>query len=90
MVFDNTFKCKATGQYYKVKGTLSCNSVNVVYLITCQCCKLQYVGSVITFKESFHIHKRDINTGKRRWNLAKLFLKYCTSEVKFANLRSSS
>ena len=38
MVFDNTFKCTATTKYYKVKGTLSCNSVSVVYLITCQCC----------------------------------------------------
>ena len=40
MVFDTTFKSTATGNYYKAKGTLSCNSVNVVYLITCQCCKL--------------------------------------------------
>ena len=44
MVFDNTFKCTATDKYYKVKRTLSCNSVNVVYLIVCQCCKLQYAG----------------------------------------------
>ena len=65
MVFDTTFKCTATGNYYKAKGTLSCNSVNVVYLITCQCCKLQYVGSAITFKERFHRHKSDINTGKK-------------------------
>ena len=70
MVFDNTFKCTATGKYYKVKRTLSCNSVNVVYLITCQCCKLQFVGSAITFKERFRIHKSDINTGKK--NVAQL------------------
>ena len=34
MVFDNTFKCIATGKYYKVKGTLSSKSVNMVYLIS--------------------------------------------------------
>ena len=28
--------------YYKVIGRLSCNRVSVVYLITYQCCKLQY------------------------------------------------
>ena len=55
IVFDITFKCTATGKYYKFKGILSCNSVNVVYLITCQCCKLQYVGSAITFKKRFLI-----------------------------------
>ena len=57
MVFDNTFKCTATGKYYKVKGSLSSNSVNVVYLITRQRCKLQYVGSAITFKERFRRHR---------------------------------
>ena len=66
MVFDTTFKCTATGKYYKVKGALFCNSVNVVYLIICQCCKLQYVGSAITFKERFRIRKSVINTGKKR------------------------
>ena len=40
VVFDTTFKCTATGKSYKVKGTLSFNSVNVVYVITCQCCNL--------------------------------------------------
>ena len=35
MVFHTTFKCTAAGKYYKVKGTLSCNSLNVVFLITC-------------------------------------------------------
>ena len=66
MVFDTTFKCTATGKYYNVKITLSCNSVNVVYLITCQCCKLQDVGSAITFKKRFCIHKSDMNTGKKK------------------------
>ena len=87
MVFDNIFKCTTTGKYYKVKGILSCNSANVVYFITCQCCKLQYVGSVITFKERFRIHKIDINTGKKRCGAAKHFLACCTSEGKFDNLK---
>ena len=87
MVFNNTFKCTATGKYYKVKATLSCNSVNLVYLITCQCCKLQNVGSAITFKERFCIHKSDINTGKKRCGRAKHLLECCNSEGKFDNLK---
>ena len=50
-VFDNTFKCTATGKYYKVKGILSCNIVNVVYMITCQGCMLQYAGSYLSKKD---------------------------------------
>ena len=91
MVFDNNFKCTATGKYYKVKRTvkrtLSCNSVNVIYLIICQCCKSQYAGSSITFKERFRIHKSDINTGKKRCSAAKHFLECCTSKSKFDNLK---
>ena len=83
IVFDATFKCTATVKYYKVKWTLSCNSVNAVYLITCHCCKLQYVGSAFTFKERFPIQKRDTNAGKKRCGPAKHFLECCTSEVKF-------
>ena len=51
MIFDITFKCAATGKYYKVKWTLSSNSTNVVYLIICQCCRLQRNGSAIVLKE---------------------------------------
>ena len=90
MVFDNTFKYTATGKFCKVKGTLSCNSVNVVYLISYQCCKLQYVGSAVTFKERFFIHKSDINTSKRRCDAAKHFLESCTSEGKCDNLNSEN
>ena len=87
MVFGKTLKCKATGKYYKVKGTLSYNNVIVVYLITCQCCKLQYVRSAINFKERFHIHKSGINTGKKRCGAAKHFLECCTNEGKLNNLK---
>ena len=87
MVFYTTFECTTTGKYYKVKGTLSCNSVTVVNLITCQCCKLLYVGSTISFKERFWIHKSDINTGKKRFGAAKHFLECCIREGKFDNLK---
>ena len=79
MVSDNTFKCTAAGKFYKANETLSCNSTYVVYLIIYQYCKLQYVGSAITFKERFYTRKSDINTGKKRCDAAKNFLECCSN-----------
>ena len=59
----------------------------MVYSITCQRCKLKYVGSAITFKERFRTHKSDTNTGKKRFGAAKHSLECCASEGKFDNLK---
>ena len=58
----------------------------MLYLTTCQCCRLRYVGSAINFKERFRIHKSNKNTGKRRCGIVKHFLECCTSGDKFDNL----
>ena len=34
LLTDNKFTCKVNGRYYKVGGNLSCNSSNVIYLIS--------------------------------------------------------
>ena len=60
----------------------------MVYLITSHYCKLQYVGSVITFKETFNMmHESTTNPGKKRFGAAKHFLEYRTSESEFDNLK---
>ena len=41
---------------------LTCNTPNVVYLISCSNCYDQYVGSSLDFKSRFRIHKSDIKT----------------------------
>ena len=38
------FSSHTTGQGFKVKFRASCKSSNVIYLITCRRCGLQYVG----------------------------------------------
>ena len=88
MVFNNSFKCMATRKCYKIKGNLSCNSDNVIYLITCYCCTLRLIGSAITFKERFCIHQSDINPVKKRCGAAKQVSGYCTSADKFDNLKN--
>ena len=38
---------------------------NVIYLVSCENCEKQYIGSAIDFKARFRIHKSDIKTKKR-------------------------
>ena len=80
LVASTEFTCFATKHKYKVKGILKCTSKNVIYLISCKCCRKQYIGSVIGFKERFRIHKSDINTGKVRCGVANHLLNVCHSE----------
>ena len=40
------FSSHTTGQLFKVKFRASCKSSNIVYLITCRRCGLQYVGEM--------------------------------------------
>ena len=52
------FKSSQDDRRYSINYNLNCNSSNVVYLITCKKCSLQYVGSTITkFRLRFNNHK---------------------------------
>ena len=88
LVSKNEFSSTVTGKKYKVRGNLSCKSLNVVYLITCKKCKQQYVGSALkdNFKARFRVHKSDINTGKDRCGVAKHFLTKCCAGGKLENI----
>ena len=55
------FKSSQDDRRYSINYNLNCNSSNVVYLITCKKCSLQYVGSTITkFRLRFNNHKSRI------------------------------
>ena len=41
------FKSIVTGEIYKMNFYFDCNSLSVVYLITCKMCKKQYTGSTV-------------------------------------------
>ena len=62
LVTENFFICKVTGHKYFVRGNLSCNSLNCIYVISCTLCGEQYVGSATDFKSGFRVHKSDIKT----------------------------
>ena len=61
--------------------TLTWNTKNIIYLITCKNCSKQYIGSATSFKERFWIHKSDINTGKFRCGVANHLLNVCKSAI---------
>ena len=77
MISDSSFICKVTNKKYHIKNDFDCNSMNVIYLISCTNCNEQYVGSAIDFKKRFRIHKSDINTKKDRCGVARHFNNKC-------------
>ena len=78
LITDNNFKCKITDRFCNVRDNLSCNSSNVVYLISCRNCQNQHIESVINFKSRFRIHKRDIKSKKDRCGTARNFNTNCS------------
>ena len=79
LITDNKFRYTATGNVSFIKGNLSCDSCNVVYLIACSNCTEQYVGSAINFKQRFRIRKSDIKTNKDCCGTARHFNSKCCS-----------
>ena len=67
------FKYKVTSGFCNVRGNLSCNNSNVIYLISCKSCEDQYIGLAIYFKARLRIHKSDIKTKKDGCGTAKYF-----------------
>ena len=69
LVPGNKFQSLSTKDTFKIKERIDCNEKNVIYLITCTSCTVQYEGSSVDFKSRFREHKSDIKlkkTTKRR------------------------
>ena len=49
-IFDQSTTCKSsyTGREYSIVPNLHCGVENIVYLVTCKKCKIQYVGETET------------------------------------------
>ena len=77
LVAEKKFTSNVTGKTYFIKGDLSCNSKNVIYLITCDKCKDEYIGSAVDFKPRFRVHKSDIKTKKERCGTSRHFNEKC-------------
>ena len=79
LITENKYGCTVTtmvtSKTYFIKGKLSCNSRNVLYLITCSNCREHYVGSAIDFKQKETIPKSHIKTNKDRCGVSSHFNK---------------
>ena len=71
------FTSKVTGKTYFIKGDLSCNSKNAIYLITCDKYKDEYAGSAVDFKPRYRVHKSDIKTKKEPCVTSRHFIEKC-------------
>ena len=55
------FTSTVTGGIYHINHAFNCDSKEVVYLITCKYCNLQYVGNAVTqFRLRFNNHKSSL------------------------------
>ena len=71
------FSSFATGRSYQIKQNLGCNSTGIIYLASCNKCKVQYVGSTSNaFKVRFRNHKSDMKRNKKSCELAIHFNKF--------------
>ena len=76
LVESNSFQSFQTGKSYKIRSKLSCDSKNVIYLASCNKCRLQYIGSTTTdFKVRFRNHKSAMITKKKTCEVAVHFNK---------------
>ena len=58
IITTNTFKCTTTGLRIPIQHHLSCESSNIIYVLQCKICKLQYVGvTTSTLRERVNQHR---------------------------------
>ena len=76
LVESDHFSSASTGRSYPIRQQLHCKSKNVIYLITCNKCNVQYVGSTTNeFKVRFRNHKSAMSTKKNTCEVAIHFNK---------------
>ena len=62
----DSFMSSTTGKEYKINYSFNCDSSNVVYLIECNVCGVQYVGSTCT---AFRLRFNNYKACSRKFNL---------------------
>ena len=77
LIPDNKFTWKVTGGVYSVRGSFSCSSPNVIYIISCKNCGGQYIDSATDFKARFRKQKSDFKTKKDRCGSTRHFSNKC-------------
>ena len=84
MVTCNKFKSKTTRRQYNIRAEITCKTRNLVYLISCKRCGLQYVGETEnTLHVRMNSHRSDIRMRKTKKPVAAHF---CQSDHSMEDL----
>lgn len=87
LVESDHFTSASTNRIYPITQHLHCKSKNVIYLVTCNKCNVQYIGSTSNeFKVRFRNHKSAMSTKKNTCEVAIHFNKetHVLSDFDFA------
>ena len=61
----DSFKSHTTGAHHKIRGHITCTTSNIIYLISCRICGIQYIGEMKnSFKKRFYGHRSTVKTQK--------------------------
>ena len=81
----NHIMITSTQKKFYIKSRMDCKSENVLYIITCNGCKEQYIGKTNDQLSSrMRVHRQQINTPKyRQLGMSKHIDECCSQEPKF-------
>ena len=84
----HNFCSTITENFYPVRGRLWCNSRNVIYLLTCKLCDIQYVGQTEReLRKRFTEHRRALLNYDESYAMTRHFLEkhpqYCIDPENF-------
>ena len=57
LILGDKFTSTTTGRVFTINQTFDCNAKNVVYVISCSTCNMQYVGSTNSLRLRYNNHK---------------------------------
>ena len=61
----DSFKSHSTGAHHKIRGHITCTTSNIIYLISCRICGIQYIGETKnSLKKRFYGHRSTVKTQK--------------------------
>ena len=78
----NHFKSVQTGQSFKIRQSINCQSKDIIYLVNCVKCNLQGVGSTTQFNKRISNYFSHIKQRKRTCGIVEHFIDHHREEWK--------
>ena len=68
------FKCNATSRIFNLQKEMNCNTPNIIYMLECTKCKLQGVGSTVSWKPRLRNYKSWVKNRIRKCRMGNHFI----------------